>query len=151
SCPEELHILVGPNAQGKTNVLESMYVLSLGKSHRTRIHKELIRFGEPLAQLKAYVKKDEQMVRLEVKLTERGKKVSRNGIEQSRLSEYIGSLPAVLFAPEDLAIVKGSPQVRRHFLDLEIGQVSPTYVHHLSQFNQLLSQRNSLLKQFVQK
>lgn len=151
SCPEELHLFVGPNAQGKTNILESFYVLALGKSHRTRSHKELIRFGEPRAQLKARVKKDDQIYRLEVQLSERGKKVSRNGIEQARLSQYIGSLPAVLFAPEDLAIVKGSPQVRRRFLDMEIGQVSPAYVHHLTQLNKLITQRNSFLKQMSQK
>ncbi|MBA4494119.1 DNA replication/repair protein RecF [Paenactinomyces guangxiensis] len=147
ACPEELHFFVGPNAQGKTNILESFYVLALGKSHRTRSHKEMIQFGGQQAFLKAKVRKDQQILRLEVQLSEKGKKVSRNGIEQQRLSQYIGSLPTVLFAPEDLAIVKGSPQIRRRFLDMEIGQVSPTYVHHLTQLNKLISQRNSLLKQ----
>jgi DNA replication and repair protein RecF len=150
-CPENLHLFVGPNAQGKTNILESLYVLALGKSHRTRTHQELIQFGQPAAHLKAKVKKEEQLFRLEVQLSAKGKKVSRNGIEQARLSQYIGSLPAVLFAPEDLAIVKGSPQVRRRFLDMEIGQVSPTYVHDLTQLHRLLMQRNSLLKQLGQK
>jgi DNA replication and repair protein RecF len=150
-CPEEIHLFVGPNAQGKTNILESLYVLAFGKSHRTHSHKELIRFGEKRASVKAKVKKGEQLIRLEIELTEKGKKVSRNGIEQRKLSQYIGSLPAILFAPEDLAIVKGSPQVRRRFLDMEIGQVSPTYVHHLTQMGKLLSQRNSLLKQLAQK
>lgn len=148
-CPQELHLFVGPNAQGKTNILESLYVLGMGKSHRTRSHKELIQFGHQEAYLKARVKKDQQIIRLEVKLSQKGKKVSRNGIEQPRLSQYIGSLPVVLFAPEDLSIVKGSPQVRRRFLDTEIGQVSPTYVHHLVQFNKLIQQRNSLLKQLT--
>ncbi|MBA4541941.1 DNA replication/repair protein RecF [Thermoactinomyces sp. CICC 10521] len=150
-CPEELHLFVGPNAQGKTNILESLYLLALGKSHRTRTHRELIRFGEKRAVAKASVRKGEQKLRLEVQMTEKGKKVSRNGIEQPRLSQYIGSLPAVLFAPEDLALVKGSPQIRRRFLDMEIGQVSPAYVHHLTQLNKLLTQRNSLLKQLGQK
>lgn len=150
-CPEELHIFVGPNAQGKTNILESLYVLALGKSHRTRSHKELIRFGKERALIKARVQKRNEKLRLEVKLTTKGKKVSRNGIEQPKLSQYIGSLTAVLFAPEDLAIVKGSPSVRRRFLDMEIGQVSPTYVHDLTQLQQLLAQRNSLLKQLSQR
>jgi DNA replication and repair protein RecF len=150
-CEEPLHLLVGPNAQGKTNILESIYVLALGKSHRTRSHKELIRFGRPRAVLKARARKGSQTVRLQIQLTEKGKKVSRNGVEQPRLSQYIGSLPVVLFAPEDLAIVKGSPQVRRRFLDMEIGQVSPSYVHDLSTWNQLIHQRNSLLKQLAQK
>ncbi|WP_312853911.1 DNA replication/repair protein RecF [Thermoactinomyces mirandus] len=149
-CPEELHFFVGPNGQGKTNILESLYVLALGKSHRTRSHKELIRFGQTRSLIKARVKKGDEIQRLEIILSEKGKKVSRNGIEKKKLSQYIGSLPAVLFAPEDLALVKGSPQVRRRFLDMEIGQVSPQYVHHLSQFNKLLIQRNSLLKQLAQ-
>lgn len=149
-CPEELHFFVGPNAQGKTNILESLYVLALGKSHRTRSHKELIRFGQTRSLMKARVKKGDEIQRLEINLSEKGKKVSRNGIEKKRLSQYIGSLPAVLFAPEDLALVKGSPQVRRRFLDMEIGQVSPQYVHNLSQLNKLLTQRNSLLKQLAQ-
>ncbi len=151
TCPEELHLFVGPNAQGKTNILESIYVLALGKSHRTRSHKELIRFGERRATLRAKVKKDEQYLRLEVELSEKGKKVSRNGVEQPKLSRYIGSLPAILFAPEDLAIVKGSPQIRRRFLDMEIGQVSPAYVHNLTLLGKLTAQRNSLLKQLAQK
>jgi len=151
TCPEELHIFVGPNAQGKTNILESLYVLALGKSHRTRSHKELIRFGQERSRLKTRVRKSDERLRLEVRLTAKGKKVSRNGVEQPRLSQYIGSLTAVLFAPEDLAIVKGSPGVRRRFLDMEIGQVSPAYVHHLTQLHQLLAQRNSLLKQLSKK
>lgn len=145
-CPQDLHIFVGPNAQGKTNILESLYLLALGKSHRTRSTKELIQFGEQYSVLKARVKRDERVSRLEVQLRDLGKKVSINGIEQSKLSQYIGFLPAVLFAPEDLAIVKGSPQIRRRFLDMEIGQVSPNYVYNLSQLNKLLTQRNSLLK-----
>ncbi|SDY36283.1 DNA replication/repair protein RecF [Thermoactinomyces sp. DSM 45892] len=145
-CPQDLHIFVGPNAQGKTNILESLYLLALGKSHRTRSTKELIQFGEQHAILKARVKRNETGSRLEVRLRDLGKKVSINGIEQPKLSQYIGFLPAILFAPEDLAIVKGSPQIRRRFLDMEIGQVSPTYLYHLSQLHKLLTQRNSLLK-----
>ncbi|MDN4592541.1 DNA replication/repair protein RecF [Polycladomyces subterraneus] len=147
TCPGELHLFIGPNAQGKTNILESLYVLALGKSHRARSHKELIQWGQSFAQLNAHVMRGEGMQRLEIRLTEQGKKVSRNGVEQRRLSEYIGTLTAVLFAPEDLALVKGSPQVRRRFLDMEIGQVSPAYVHHLSQYNKLMVQRNHLLKE----
>jgi DNA replication and repair protein RecF len=147
TCPGELHLFIGPNAQGKTNILESLYVLALGKSHRARSHKELIQWGQPFAQLNARVMRGEGIQRLEIRLTEQGKKASRNGVEQRRLSEYIGTLTAVLFAPEDLALVKGSPQVRRRFLDMEIGQVSPAYVHHLSQYNKLMVQRNHLLKE----
>ncbi len=149
-CPQELHLFVGPNAQGKTNILESLYLLSLGKSHRSRSTQELIQFGKQQARLKANVIKKGQPHRLEIQLLGKGKKVSRNGIEQPRLSQYIGFLPAVLFAPEDLALVKGSPQVRRRFLDMEIGQVSRTYVYQLSQLTKLIVQRNHLLKKIHQ-
>ncbi|WP_338048651.1 DNA replication/repair protein RecF [Paludifilum halophilum] len=148
-CPDELHLFVGPNAQGKTNILESLYVLSIGKSHRTRKDKELIRWEQSVARLQARVVREDRSQRLEVRLHPRGKKVVRNGLEQRRLSEYIGSLTAVLFAPEDLSIVKGSPQVRRRFLDMEIGQVHPAYIHYLTRYNKLLTQRNSLLKELA--
>ncbi|SFS37496.1 DNA replication/repair protein RecF [Marininema halotolerans] len=146
NCPESLHLFVGPNAQGKTNILESLYVLALGKSHRTRKDKELIRWGADAAQIKARVSGEFGNHRLDIRLTPRGKKVVKNGLEQRRLSSYIGTLTAVLFAPEDLTIVKGSPQVRRRFIDMELGQVSPSYIHDLTRYNQLLLQRNQLLK-----
>ncbi|MFC4077224.1 DNA replication/repair protein RecF [Salinithrix halophila] len=146
-CPEALHLFVGPNAQGKTNILESLYLLSIGKSHRTRKDKEMIRWEETAAKVKARVAGEHGSHRLEVRLTPQGKKVVKNGLEQRRLSEYIGTLTAVLFAPEDLTIIKGSPQVRRRFIDMEIGQVSPAYIYNLTRYHKLLTQRNHLLKE----
>ena len=77
--------------------------------------------------------------------------MSINGIEQSRISQYIGSFPIVMFAPEDLELVKGSPQVRRRFIDMEIGQISPTYVHNYPQCNKVILQRNHLSEGVIQK
>lgn len=148
TCPGDLHLFIGANAQGKTNLLESLYVLALGKSHRARSHRELIRWDQPTARLSVRIQRGERPHRLEVRLSDRGKQVVRNGVEQRRLSEYIGTLAVVLFAPEDLDIVKGSPQVRRRFIDTEIGQISPAYVYHLTRYKQLVSQRNSLLKEW---
>ncbi|PTM56912.1 DNA replication/repair protein RecF [Desmospora activa] len=145
-CPEKLHLFVGPNAQGKTNILESLSLLSIGKSHRTRRDREMIQWETNSARLKVHVRRENRVDRLEILLSPKGKKVIKNGLEQRKLSDYIGSLTAVLFAPEDLAIVKGSPQVRRRFLDMELGQVSPWYIHHLTQYNHLVNQRNQLLK-----
>lgn len=147
ACPGDLHLFIGANAQGKTNLLESLYVLALGKSHRARSHRELIRWNQPAARLAVRIRRGDRLHRLEVRFSERGKQVVRNGVEQRRLSEYIGTLAVVLFAPEDLDIVKGSPQVRRRFIDTEIGQISPAYVYHLTRYKQLVSQRNSLLKE----
>ncbi|MDR6225361.1 DNA replication/repair protein RecF [Desmospora profundinema] len=149
-CPEELHLFVGPNAQGKTNILESLYLLSIGKSHRTRKDKEMVRWDGDAARIQARIRRQDRVDRLEIRLSAKGKKVVKNGLEQRKLSEYIGSLTAVLFAPEDLTIVKGSPQVRRRFIDMELGQMSPWYIHQLTRYNQLLAQRNQLLKDTAQ-
>lgn len=146
-CDQAVHFFVGPNAQGKTNLLESLYVCALGKSHRTRTHRDLIQFGQPAAKILATILRQGQKERLAVVISSQGKKVSKNGIEQKKLSQYIGTLPAIMFAPEDLAIVKGSPGVRRRFLDMGIGQVSPTYLYDLSMYSKLIQQRNRLLKQ----
>lgn len=143
---DTLHFFVGPNAQGKTNLLESLYVTALGKSHRTRSHQELIQFGQSMAKINTTIERSGQPERLEVTISPKGKKIRKNGVEQKKLSQYIGTLPIIMFAPEDLAIVKGSPKIRRRFLDMEIGQVSSTYIYDLSTYNQLVKQRNHLLK-----
>lgn len=146
-CKEDLHLFVGANAQGKTNLLESLYLMSLGKSHRARTLQECIQFGHDIAQVKVRAASESShRLRLELKLLPKGRKIKKNGLEIARLSQYIGSLPVVLFAPEDLQLVKGGPQIRRRFLDGQIGQISPSYVHHLSQLKVLLKERNQLLK-----
>ncbi|QDX91901.1 DNA replication/repair protein RecF [Brevibacillus laterosporus] len=146
-----INLFVGNNAQGKTNALESIYVLALAKSHRTSKDKELINWNADYATIRSEVNRRYGSVRLEMQLTNKGKKAKINGLEQKKLSNYIGSLNVVLFAPEDLAIVKGAPAQRRRFLDMEIGQVSPTYIYHLSNYNKVLAQRNQLLKDLAMK
>jgi len=146
-----INLFIGNNAQGKTNVLESIYVLALAKSHRTARDRELIAWDTNYATIRSEVERRYGSVRLEMQLTAKGKKAKVNGLEQRKLSDYIGALNVVLFAPEDLAIVKGAPAQRRRFLDMEIGQVSPTYVYHLSNYNKVLAQRNQLLKDLAAK
>ena len=146
-----IHLFIGNNAQGKTNVLESIYVLALAKSHRTARDKELIGWNAEYATIRSEVERRYGSVRLEIQLTGKGKRAKVNGIEQARLSEYIGALNVVMFAPEDLAIVKGAPAQRRRFIDMEIGQVSPTYLHYLGNYNRVLAQRNQLLKDIAAK
>jgi len=141
-----INVLIGENAQGKTNIMESIYVLSMAKSHRTSNDKELIRWTEEYAKIKGDVQKKYGRLPLELILSKKGKKARVNHLEQSRLSDYIGQFNVVMFAPEDLHLVKGSPQVRRRFLDMEIGQISPIYLHDLLTFQKLLKQRNHLLK-----
>jgi len=141
-----VNVFIGRNAQGKTNLLEAIYMLALTKSHRASKDKELIRWGEQHAVLSAMTERKYGDCRLQLDLTAQGKKARINGLEQRKLSEYIGTLNVVLFAPEDLEIVKGSPGVRRRFLDMEIAQVHPAYLHSLSQYHKVLIQRNNFLK-----
>lgn len=142
----QVNVFLGENAQGKTNIIEAIYVLALAKSHRTSKDKELIGWGEEFARIQGKVEKKSSSLELELILSVKGKKGKVNGLEQKKLSEYIGAANVVLFAPEDLNLVKGSPQVRRRFLDMEMGQISRVYLHHLGLYQKVLLQRNHLLK-----
>ncbi|MTD31229.1 DNA replication/repair protein RecF [Planomicrobium sp. YIM 101495] len=147
SFSPEINVFIGENAQGKTNIMESIYVLSMAKSHRTSNDKELIRWDADYGKIKADVQRKYGKLPLEILLSRKGKKAKANHLEQKRLSDYIGQLNVVMFAPEDLNLVKGSPQLRRRFIDMEIGQISPVYLHDLVTYQHLLKQRNHLLKQ----
>lgn len=142
----QVNLFVGPNAQGKTNLLEAIFALALTKSHRTSKDKELIGWEADSARLQGTVDKRYGTAQLELLLSTQGKKAKINGLEQRKLSNFIGSLNVVMFAPEDLEIVKGTPGVRRRFLDMEIGQVQPGYLHTLQQYGKVLVQRNNYLK-----
>jgi DNA replication and repair protein RecF len=143
----KINVLIGENAQGKTNLMESLYVLSMAKSHRTANDKELIRWEADYGKIKGNIQRKYGHLPLELILSKKGKKAKVNHLEQTKLSNYIGQLNVVMFAPEDLYLVKGSPQVRRRFLDMEIGQISPVYLHDLLHFQKVLKQRNYILKQ----
>lgn len=141
-----INIFIGENAQGKTNVMEAIYVLAMAKSHRTSNDKELIQWGAEYGKIEGDIQKRYGKLPLELTISKKGKKAKANHLNQSKLSEYIGQMNIVMFAPEDLNVVKGSPQLRRRFLDMEIGQISPTYLHDLSSFQKILKQRNHILK-----
>lgn len=142
----KINVFIGENAQGKTNVMESIYVLAMAKSHRTANDKELIRWDVDYGKIEGVVNKRYGSVPIELTISKKGKKGKINHLEQSKLSNYIGQMNVVMFAPEDLNIVKGSPQIRRRFIDMEIGQISPVYLHDLLTFQKILKQRNHLLK-----
>lgn len=142
----KINVFIGENAQGKTNVMESIYVLAMAKSHRTSNDKELIRFETDYGKIEGVVKNRYGSFPMELTITKKGKKGKINHLEQLKLSNYIGQMNVVMFAPEDLNVVKGSPQARRRFIDMEIGQISPVYLHELLTFQKLLKQRNHLLK-----
>lgn len=149
--PNRLNIFLGENAQGKTNLLESIYVLALTRSHRTSSEQELIGWQDDFAQIKGEITRGTSELALELLMTKKGRKSKVNHIEQKRLSSYIGQLNVILFAPEDLSLVKGSPQVRRRFIDMELGQIDSIYLYDLAQYQQTLKQRNLYLKQLMEK
>lgn len=149
--PNRLNIFLGENAQGKTNLLESIYVLALTRSHRTSSEQELIGWQDDFAQIRGRIERGTSELELELLLTKKGRKSKVNHIEQKKLSSYIGQLNVILFAPEDLSLVKGSPQIRRRFIDMELGQINPVYLYDLAQYQQTLKQRNLYLKQLSEK
>lgn len=140
------NIFFGMNAQGKTTIIEAIYVLGLTKSHKTNKDKDLISFNEDFAKINALINLKEKNIYLDIILSKVGKKAKYNQIELERLSEYIGLLNVVMFAPEDMDLIKGNPQTRRKFLDLEIGQISKDYLHNMQNYKRILKQRNDLLK-----
>ncbi|GAB4072032.1 DNA replication/repair protein RecF [Barrientosiimonas marina] len=147
SFDDKINIIIGENAQGKTNLMEAIYVLAFTKSHRTPREKELIRWEQEYARIEGRLTKRGQSIPLEIILSAKGKRAKLNWQEQKKLSDYIGGLNVVMFAPEHLSLVKGEPKIRRHFIDMELGQIQPAYVYHLGQYQKILRQRNHLLKQ----
>ncbi len=145
-CNPSLNIIVGDNAQGKTSIIEAIYTLGLTKSHKTAKDFPLIKNGADYAKIFAKTTLKNRDAELEIVFSKEGKKAKYNHIDHPRLSDYIGYMNVVMFAPEDLDLIKGSPSERRRFLDLEIGQVNRHYVYHLNQYKKLLRERNEHLK-----
>ena len=142
------NILYGDNAQGKTNVLEAVYVCSTTKSHRGSKDKEIIRFDEEEAHIKLNVRKSNVPYRIDMHLKKnKPKGIAINKIPIKKASELFGIVNVVFFSPEDLNIIKNGPSERRRFLDLELCQLDKLYVHSLVQYNRVLLQRNKLLKE----
>ncbi|HGW4754501.1 TPA: DNA replication/repair protein RecF [Enterococcus faecium] len=148
---KNLVIFLGENAQGKTNLLESIYVLAMTRSHRTSSEQELIGWTDDQAMIQGEITKGSSTLPLEILLSKKGRKTKINHIEQKKLSTYVGQMNVILFAPEDLSLVKGSPQIRRKFLDMELGQINPIYLYDLVQYQAILKQRNQYLKQLNEK
>lgn len=143
----ETTILYGKNAQGKTNMLEGVYIFAQGKSHRAGKDSELIRFGAERARLSLRYESGGRENTLSLVIEDGKRKTTyKNGIKLDKLSEMIGNFRAVLFSPEHLAIVKAGPSERRAFLDVAISQLRPVYMRTLQRYNTILFQRNSLLK-----
>lgn len=141
-----LNVLVGNNANGKTNIIESIFCLALGKSYRTKSDSECIMFGETATAMSCIVNKNNRELDIMLGINNKGKSAKIAGIKKTKLTDFVGELNVVLFSPEDLQIVKGSPGLRREFMNREFYQFSRIYHKYYLMYQHLLKQRNSYLK-----
>lgn len=145
-----INVFIGDNAQGKTNILESIYYCSLGKSHRTSKDKELIKWGAKESFINLNVSKERLDKKIEIKIFKEGKKGIRiNSIKLNTMSELVGVFNAVIFSPEDLKIVKESLAYRRKFIDMELCKLNKKYYYNLVQYNKVLNEKNSVLRKWI--
>ncbi len=143
---EGINVIRGDNGAGKTNLLEAIYLLSTGRSFRTSKYTDLIREGESSFYLEIHFTKNGIDQSLKMGFDKNEKKISYNATNLPSFASLLGIMPIVLFSPKDLCLIMGSPQERRKFLNLDIGQRDPLYMHHLVRFYRAMKQRNTLLK-----
>ncbi len=141
-----INIFYGDNAQGKTNIIESIFLCSIGKSFRTNKESELIKFNKDIASAYIEYKKSDRDGKIKIDLNNK-KSIYTNRIKIKKLSELLGNINTVIFTPDDINILRDGPQKRRRFLDIMIGQLRPNYIHLLNMYNKTLEQRNNYLKQ----
>ena len=146
---EGTNILYGDNAQGKTNVLEAIYVSSTTKSHKGSKDKEIINFSKEEAHIRTFLSKGDMDYRVDMHLRKsKSKGIAVNGQRLKKAAELLGLLNVVFFSPEDLSIIKNGPSGRRSFVDMELCQLDKYYLYNLNQYNKIINQRNKLLKDF---
>ena len=146
SFSPNINVIVGDNAQGKTNILEAIYVLAITKSYRGNSDLNLIKFNEDLFVIKGSIKSSNMIKELQLSFDKNKKITKINSKIIKRISDYITSFNVILFAPEDLEIIKGSPSVRRNLLNVEIGQINSKYINLYNEYNKILKSRNDYLK-----
>ena len=143
---KNINIFYGQNAQGKTNIIESIFLCSLGKSFRTKKDKEMIKLNEQNAVVEVEYEKSDRDRKIKIEIGNK-KNIYLNGIKIKKLSELLGNLNIVIFTPDDINILKGGPQNRRRFLDIMISQLRPNYMHILNLYIKTMEQRNNYLRQ----
>ena len=143
---KNFNLIYGNNAQGKTNILEAIYIAALGRSFQTNKDQELIKIGKEKAKITIEYERKDRTGKIDVEISDK-KTFFINDIKQKKISEIIGKINLVLFYPDNIDIIKGSPQDRRKFLDIMISQLKPNYLHLLNRYNKTLNQRNIYLKQ----
>lgn len=142
----EINIFIGENGEGKTNILESIYILSLTKSNRQGLEENLIKFKEEIAKVEGLIRSNDLIKKQEVHITKNKKQLFINGKEIRRNREYISNFCVIAFTPNDLEIVKGSPNTRRNMLNIDISQLHNNYISYLNEYNQVIKIRNEYLK-----
>jgi DNA replication and repair protein RecF len=142
----KVNLITGDNAQGKTNLLEAICLITTGRSFRTPHLNELIRFGESFFFIEGVVCKDGFEHTVQIAFDGTVKKLNLDGNSYSTLQHLLGLLPSVLYVPSDSELIDGSPSIRRRFLNLHLAQGNPLYFHHLSRYWRAMKQRNALLR-----
>ena len=146
----KVNFILGQNAQGKTNLLESIYITSIGKSFRTSRDTEMIGFRKDFARVYCETSRNDMDGSVEIIIDRAGKKfVKLDGVKIKRASELLKNVYIVIFSPEDLKIVKDEPEKRRKFIDRELCQIKPSYYDSLSNYRKVLLQRNNYLKEEI--
>lgn len=143
---KNINIFYGENAQGKTNIIEAIFLCSLGKSFRAKKDIEMIKLNEKNAVVELEYEKTDREGKIKIELGNK-KNIYLNGIKIKKLSELLGNLNIVIFTPDDINILKGGPQNRRRFLDIMISQLRPNYMHILNLYLKTIEQRNKYLRQ----
>ena len=147
SFVNNINLIIGDNGQGKTNILESVYMLSLTKSNRIGVEENLIKFNEEVAHIEGIVRnKDNLVKKQEIHLTKNKKQLFINNKEIRRSKDYVANLCVISFTPQDLEIVKGSPLERRNMMNIDISQLYNNYISYLNEYNQVIKMRNEYLK-----
>ena len=141
------NILYGDNAQGKTNILEAIFVSATTKSHKGSKDKEIVNFNKEEAHIRTYLLKDDEEIRVDMHLRKnKSKGIAIDGQKIKKAADLLGLLNVVFFSPEDLSIIKNGPAERRHFADMELCQLDSFYLYNLNHYNKIINQRNKLLK-----
>ena len=141
-----INIFIGNNGEGKTNILESIYILSLTKSNRDGNESDLIKFGENITKIEGIIKNNDLIQKKEICITKQKKQLFINNKEIKRNREFINGMSVILFSPQDLELIKGSPNIRRNVLNIDISQLYSNYITCLNEYNQIVKMRNEYLK-----
>ena len=143
-------IIIGENAQGKTNILEAIFYMASLSSYRAKADSELIQWGKDFSNIKLEINKSDTDIELEIIINPPKKKILKvNGLKKSKSSEFISNLCVVNFSTNDLLLLRGTPEDRRSWLDIAISQIYPAYLDRLTKYNKIRIQKNNYLIHYL--